>query len=100
MSPRNATVKPKKTMNPEDQNPQAPLQPPAENGAANLDVGLGGDAARIAELEGKVAELTDAHLRAKAETENARRRADDEVAKARSTPSRPSPTACCPSRTA
>jgi len=83
MSPRNAISKPKKTMNPEDQNPQVPLQSPVENGTAKLDVGLGGDAARIAELEAKVAELTDAHLRAKAETENARRRADDEVAKAR-----------------
>jgi molecular chaperone GrpE len=83
MSPRNAISKPKKTMNPEDQNPQAPLQSPVENGTANIDAGLGGDAARIAELEAKVAELTDAHLRAKAETENARRRADDEVAKAR-----------------
>ena len=70
-------------MNPEDQTPQAPLQTPVENGAPNLDVGLGGDAARIAELEAKVAELTDSHLRAKAETENARRRADEEVVKAR-----------------
>ncbi len=70
-------------MNPEDQNPQAPLQSPVENSATHLDVGLGGDAGRIAELEAKVADLTDAHLRAKAETENARRRADDEVAKAR-----------------
>ncbi|HEX7689426.1 MAG TPA: nucleotide exchange factor GrpE [Burkholderiaceae bacterium] len=43
----------------------------------------GGEAARIAELEAKVAELNDAHLRAKAEAENARRRADEEVAKAR-----------------
>ena len=83
MSPRNAIEKPKKTMNPEDQTPQAPLQSSVDNDATNLDVGLGGDAARLAELEAKVAELTDAHLRAKAETENARRRADDEVAKAR-----------------
>ena len=83
MSPRNATVKRTTPMNPEDQTPQAPLQSPVENGTANLDVGLGGDAARIAELEAKVNELTDSHLRAKAETENARRRADEEVAKAR-----------------
>ena len=83
MSPRNATVKRTTSMNPEDQTPQAPLQSPVENGTANLDVGLGGDAARIAELEAKVNELTDSHLRAKAETENARRRADEEVAKAR-----------------
>ena len=84
MCPRNATRKtPTTTMNPEDQTPQAPLQSPVEDGTANLDIGLGGDAARIAELEAKVAELTDSHLRAKAETENARRRADEEVAKAR-----------------
>ena len=66
---------------PEDQSPHAPLNAPLDDAAAALD--LGGDAARIAELEAKVAELTDAHLRAKAETENARRRADDEVVKAR-----------------
>ena len=83
MSTRKANAKPNKTMNPEDQTPQAPLQSPVENGATDIDVGLGGDAARIAELEAKVSELTDAHLRAKAETENARRRADEEVAKAR-----------------
>jgi molecular chaperone GrpE len=83
MSTRNATVKQTHTMNPEDQTPQAPLQSPVEDGTSNLDVGLGGDAARIAELEARLAELTDSHLRAKAETENARRRADEEVAKAR-----------------
>jgi molecular chaperone GrpE len=82
MSTRNATVNHTHTMNPEEQNPQAPLQSPVENGAVP-DANLGGDAARIAELEAKVSELTDAHLRAKAETENARRRADEEVAKAR-----------------
>ena len=83
MSTRNATAKTTfKTMNPEDQNPQAPL-PSVDDGAANLDIGLGGDAARIAELEAKVAELTDAHLRSTAEAQNARRRADEEVSKAR-----------------
>ncbi len=40
-------------------------------------------AARITELEVKNAELNDAFLRAKAEMENTRRRADDETAKAR-----------------
>jgi molecular chaperone GrpE len=39
--------------------------------------------ARLQELEARHAEVSDAYLRAKAETENARRRADDEVAKAR-----------------
>ena len=38
---------------------------------------------RIAELEAALGEAKDAFLRAKAETENIRRRADDEVAKAR-----------------
>ena len=85
MSTRNATVNTHKTMNPEDQTPQAPLQSPVENGAgaSDLGLGLGGDAARIAELEAKVAELTDSSLRAQAEAQNARRRADEEVAKAR-----------------
>lgn len=40
-------------------------------------------AARITELEVKNAELNDAFLRAKAEMENTRRRADDETSKAR-----------------
>jgi molecular chaperone GrpE len=40
-------------------------------------------AARIAELEAKNLELNDAYLRAKAEMENIRRRAEDETAKAR-----------------
>jgi molecular chaperone GrpE len=38
---------------------------------------------RLAELEAKHAEMADAYLRAKAETENIRRRADEEMAKAR-----------------
>ncbi len=40
-------------------------------------------AARIAELEAKNLELSDAYLRAKAEMENVRRRSEDETAKAR-----------------
>ena len=38
---------------------------------------------RLAELEARHAEVSDAYLRAKAEAENTRRRADDEVSKAR-----------------
>jgi len=38
---------------------------------------------KIAELEGRLAEMSDAYLRAKAEAENARRRADEDVTKAR-----------------
>lgn len=39
--------------------------------------------ARLAELEAKHAEVADAYLRSKAEAENTRRRADEEIAKAR-----------------
>ena len=38
---------------------------------------------KIAELEGRLAEMSDAYLRAKAETENVRRRAEEDIAKAR-----------------
>jgi len=38
---------------------------------------------KIAELEGRLAEMSDAYLRAKAEVENIRRRADEDVSKAR-----------------
>lgn len=39
--------------------------------------------AKLAELEAKHAEVADAYLRAKAEAENTRRRAEDEISKAR-----------------
>jgi molecular chaperone GrpE len=39
--------------------------------------------ARVAELELKNVELADAYLRAKADAENTRRRAEDEIAKSR-----------------
>lgn len=39
--------------------------------------------AKIAELEGRLADMSDAYLRAKAEGENIRRRADEDTAKAR-----------------
>lgn len=39
--------------------------------------------AELAQLQGKSAELADQYLRAKAETDNARRRAEDEISKAR-----------------
>lgn len=38
---------------------------------------------KIAELEGRLAEMSDAYLRAKAEVENIRRRSEEELAKAR-----------------
>ena len=42
-----------------------------------------GPEAQIAALEGRLAEMSDAYLRAKAEGENIRRRADDDISKAR-----------------
>ncbi|WP_409456781.1 nucleotide exchange factor GrpE [Pulveribacter sp.] len=51
--------------------------------AANAADELSRLQAELAELKAKSADLADQYLRAKAEAENARRRADDEVAKAR-----------------
>jgi molecular chaperone GrpE len=50
--------------------------------APGADAGSAVDT-RLQELEARQAELSDALLRAKAETDNTRRRADEEVAKAR-----------------
>ena len=50
----------------------------AQDPAAGLNAEL-----RLQELEARHAEVSDAFLRAKAEAENTRRRADDEMAKAR-----------------
>jgi molecular chaperone GrpE len=55
-----------------------PEAPAAHEAAAPTD-----PAALLAEAQARAAELNDAWLRAKAETENIRRRADEEVAKAR-----------------
>jgi molecular chaperone GrpE len=51
---------------------------PAQQAAAELNAEF-----RLQELEAKHAEVSDAYLRAKAEAENTRRRAEDEIAKAR-----------------
>ena len=51
--------------------------------AANEFDELTGAQAEIATLQAKNSELADSYLRAKADTENARRRADDEISKAR-----------------
>ena len=56
--------------------------PPSADAAYNSDAHVGAEQ-RLQELEAKYAEMSDAYLRAKAESENTRRRADDEVAKAR-----------------
>ena len=59
-----------------------PETPTPEHDAAAAEAGV--DAAeQIAALEARLAEMSDAYLRAKAETENARRRADEDVSKAR-----------------
>ena len=50
---------------------------------AAADTSLPSPEQRLAELEAKQVELADAYLRAKAEVENIRRRADDEMSKAR-----------------
>jgi len=66
-----------------DQDPTSP-DPQA---ARNADIAAPPEAPdlqqKLTELEARHAEVADAYLRAKAEAENARRRADDEVSKAR-----------------
>jgi molecular chaperone GrpE len=59
-------------------NPDGPDAAPAQEQAFSFNTET-----RLQELEAKHAEVADAYLRAKAEAENARRRADEEIAKAR-----------------
>jgi molecular chaperone GrpE len=70
----------------------APLDPPmspeeleaaAFANQADADAALANAQAEAQALQAKVAELTDQALRAQAEAQNARRRADDEIAKIR-----------------
>jgi molecular chaperone GrpE len=59
---------------------------PQEGSGATASAGTPQDAspeARLAELEAKHAEVSDAFLRAKAEAENVRRRSEEEISKAR-----------------
>ena len=56
----------------------APEMDEAPAGAASLNAEI-----KLQELEARHAEVSDAYLRAKAEAENTRRRAEDEIAKAR-----------------
>ena len=70
-----------------DMHPQEP-QTTDPQGTAAPDEALAGattgdPAAELAALQAKHAEVADAYLRAKAEAENTRRRADEEMAKAR-----------------
>jgi molecular chaperone GrpE len=66
--------------NPE-QNFQEP--PPAPQAAATDAAANGSPQQRLSELEARHAEMSDAYLRAKADAENTRRRAEEEMAKAR-----------------
>lgn len=72
-------------MTPNEQNPQAPAAD--SNGANGAGPQATPDASspeqRLAELEAKHAEMADAYLRAKADAENTRRRAEEEISKAR-----------------
>ncbi|WHZ11090.1 MAG: Heat shock protein GrpE [Burkholderiaceae bacterium] len=75
---------------PNENDPSAGAAMPADTGAGDLateeaaaQAELAGVQAEMASLKTKVADLSDHFLRAKAETENARRRADEEIAKAR-----------------
>ena len=78
-------------MNRENPPPQdtKPAAAGPENQAVNGNGGAPADAApatleaQLAELQARHTEMSDAYLRAKAETENIRRRAEEEVAKAR-----------------
>ena len=65
--------------------PDAPLSPEELEAAmaANASDEMERLQAELVELKAKSADLADQFLRAKADTENARRRAEDEVAKAR-----------------
>ncbi|MBE7425207.1 MAG: nucleotide exchange factor GrpE [Ideonella sp.] len=69
-------------MTPNDEPQQYPSAGP-EPAEPTSAAGPAPEAARLAELQAKHAEVSDAFLRAKAETENTRRRAEEEIAKAR-----------------
>src|SRR5690349_17651373 len=66
------------------ENQAIPPQPPQGDAPGAEAAPEADDSSRkLAELEARHAEVSDAYLRAKAEAENTRRRADEEVAKAR-----------------
>jgi molecular chaperone GrpE len=66
--------------NPTPDFPETPAQAGAEPSAAAVPAS---PEQQLAELQAKYAEMSDAYLRAKAEAENIRRRADEEIGKAR-----------------
>ena len=64
--------------------PEHNAPPPADAAAsATAETAAPSPEAQLAELQAKHTEMSDAYLRAKAETENVRRRAEEEVSKAR-----------------
>ena len=69
-------------MNPNDQEPS--LNPGADAGSANpTDLSPEALTAELTALQARHTEVSDAYLRAKAEAENTRRRAEEEIGKAR-----------------
>jgi molecular chaperone GrpE len=72
---------------PATMNNDEPLPTPPETESAASPTGADAEAAaaqtKLAELEARHAEMADAYLRSKAEAENTRRRADEEISKAR-----------------
>jgi molecular chaperone GrpE len=73
-------------MNPNEQSPlstESEAGPTPENGPAEAALPLQSVEERLAELEAKHASVSDAYLRAKADAENTRRRAEEEISKAR-----------------
>ncbi|MBV8603227.1 MAG: nucleotide exchange factor GrpE [Pelomonas sp.] len=62
---------------------QTPLPEGADAGNAGAAAETNDAATQVAALEARLAEMSDAYLRAKAEAENTRRRAEDDMAKAR-----------------
>ncbi|MFM2348407.1 MAG: nucleotide exchange factor GrpE [Pseudomonadota bacterium] len=84
MSHRDAAAAAKEeTMSDTQHTPPFPDTEPASMNGAAASADPSEALARVAELEAKNVELADAYLRAKAEMENVRRRADDEIAKSR-----------------
>ena len=67
----------------ETANPAAEAQPGDATAAASTPAAEADAQQKLNELEAKHAEVADAYLRAKAESENTRRRAEEEIAKAR-----------------
>ena len=70
-------------MNPKDSTPHGADEAPATEAQEGGTPAAKQAEERLAELEAKHASVSDAYLRAKAEAENTRRRADEEVSKAR-----------------